>query len=151
MAEIIQTRWVQLSQEPIDIASAYSFLQDPATGGISIFIGTTREWTNGHQTLSLTYESYQPMAQKEMHRLLDLAENQWPLQKACLLHRLGKVPPTEASVVVGVASPHRAEAFEACQFLIDTLKMQVPIWKQEERTDGEHWVQGSAPPENPIP
>lgn len=151
VAEIAQTRWVQLSEDPIDIAAAYCFLQGSAVGGISMFVGTTREWTDGQKTLSLTYESYEPMAQKEMHKLLDLAEDQWPIQQACLLHRLGKVPIKEASVLVGVATAHRADAFGACRFLIDTLKIQVPIWKQEERSDGRHWIQGSKLPENPTP
>lgn len=150
VAEVLRKRWVQLSREPIGIAKAYQFLQTPAAGGLAIFIGTTRQWTAGQETLSLTYEGYEPMALKEIHRLLDVAVNRWPIHRACLLHRLGEVPLAEASVLVGVATSHRPEAFEACRYLIDQLKVQVPIWKQEYLADGQKiWVQGTSPPESP--
>ena len=139
---------VNLSRNPIDINAAYQFLQTPEAGGISIFVGTTRRWTDGQETVSLTYESYEPMALKEMHALLDIATSRWPIHQACLLHRLGMVPLAEASVLVGVATPHRPEAFQACRFLIDQLKIRVPIWKQEHLADGRMiWVQGNKPPD----
>ncbi|MCY3595103.1 MAG: molybdenum cofactor biosynthesis protein MoaE [Bacteroidetes bacterium] len=150
MAKGLRKRWVQLSREPIDIAEAYQFLQTPAAGGLALFIGTTRQWTAGRETLSLTYEGYEPMALKEMHRLLDTAVNRWPIHRACLLHRLGKVPLAEVSVLVGVATSHRPEAFKACRYLIDQLKVQVPIWKQEHLADGQKiWMQGADLPESP--
>lgn len=150
VAEDLQKRWVQLSREPIDIAEAYQFLQTPAAGGLALFIGTTRQWTAGQGTLSLTYEGYESMALKEMHRLLDVAVNRWPIHRACLLHRLGEVPLAEASVLVGIATSHRPEAFEACRYLIDQLKVQVPIWKQERLADGQKiWVEGTDLPESP--
>ncbi len=139
--------WVHLSSQPIDIAAAYAFLQTPEAGGIAIFVGTTRQWTKGQETLSLMYESYQPMAVREMNRLISMASTRWPISRVCLLHRLGEVPLTESSVFVGVATPHRNEAFEACRFLIDQVKVQVPIWKQEKRSDGKDvWVEGSEIP-----
>ena len=148
MAEDASEYWVELSREAIDIASATQFLQTPEAGGIAVFVGTTREWTDGQQTKSLVYESYEPMAVKEMHRILNVAMQRWPVKRACLLHRLGRVPLAEASVLVGVATPHRQEAFEACRFLIDQLKVQVPIWKQEELADGRRiWVQGGECPD----
>ena len=150
VAKGLRKRWVQLSRKPIDIAEAYQFLQTPAAGGLALFIGTTRQWTAGRETLSLTYEGYEPMALKEMHRLLDTAVNRWPIHRACLLHRLGKVPLAEASVLVGVATSHRPEAFKACRYLIDQLKVQVPIWKQEHLADGQKiWMQGADLPESP--
>ncbi len=150
VAEDLHKRWVQLSRKPIDVAEAYQFLQTPAAGGLAFFIGTTRQWTDGQETLSLTYEGYEPMALKEMHRLIDAAVNRWPIHRACLLHRLGEVPLAEASVLVGAATSHRPEAFEACRFLIDRLKVQVPIWKQEHLADGQKiWVQGADFPESP--
>ena len=139
---------VNLSRDPINIGAAYEFLQTPKAGGIAIFVGTTRKWTDGQETVSLTYESYEPMALKEMHALLGTATDRWPIHRACLLHRLGKVPLAEASVMVGVATPHRPEAFQACRFLIDQLKIQVPIWKQEHLADGRTiWVQGTQSPD----
>ncbi len=150
MAEESRKRLVQLSYERIDISAAYRFLQTPRAGGIAVFIGTARQWTGERETLSLTYESYEPMALKEMHRLIDIAEHKWPIQRVCLLHKLGDVRLTEASVLVGVATAHRAEAFAACRFLIDQLKVQVPIWKQERLTDGQKvWVEGNHPSKSP--
>jgi len=143
-----QQRIVQLSEEPIDLASAYQFLQTPEAGGISIFAGITRRWTNGKETLCLNYTCYETMAQEEMHRLVDLASSKWILHRVCLIHRMGQVPVSEASVVIGVATSHRPEAFEACRFLIDQLKIQVPIWKHETYTDGTaSWIEGTHPPE----
>ncbi|MCY3615642.1 MAG: molybdenum cofactor biosynthesis protein MoaE [Bacteroidetes bacterium] len=148
MAEKSNKRWVSLSKARLDVTAAYQFLQAPTAGGIALFIGTTRQWTDGHETTMLVYESYEPMALKEMHRLLDVALTRWPISRACILHRLGEVPLTEASVLVGVATAHRPEAFEACRFLTDQLKVQVPIWKQEHLTDGQvNWVEGNEPPE----
>ena len=148
MAKKINKRWLSLSKDPLDVAAAYQFLQTSAAGGIALFIGITRQWTDGRETTLLIYESYEPMALKEMHRLLDVAVNRWPIHRACILHRLGEVPLAEASVLVGVATGHRPEAFEACRFLIDQLKVQVPIWKQEHLTDGQvNWIEGNDPPE----
>ena len=96
--------------------------------------------------MRLAYDAYAPMAAKTMRELADEAAGRWPVLKVCLLHRLGEVPPPEASVVVGVACAHRAAAFEACRWLIDTLKAQVPIWKREHYADGStEWVQGQTP------
>ncbi len=147
VANKAQQRIVQLSRDPIDVGTALSFLQTPRAGGISIFLGTTRQWTNGQETTLLTYESYKPMALKQMHRLIDMAESRWHIHQTCLLHRLGEVPRSEISVLIGVATSHRSEAFEACRFLIDQLKIQVPIWKQERHTDGSKiWIEGTLPP-----
>ncbi len=151
MAEKLNKRWVSLSKTPLDVAAAYQFLQTPAAGGIALFIGTTRQWTGSRETTLLVYESYEPMALREMHLLIDLAARRWPISHACILHRLGEVPLAEASVLVGVATPHRPEAFDACRFLIDRLKVQIPIWKQEHLTDGQvHWIEGSEPPETTV-
>ena len=150
VADGSRKRWVQLSYERIGIPAAYRFLQTPRAGGVAVFIGTARQWTGEIETLSLTYESYEPMALKEMHRLIDAAEYKWPIQRVCLLHKLGEVRLTEASVLVGVSTAHRAEAFVACRFLIDQLKVQVPIWKQERLTDGQKvWVEGNYPSKSP--
>ena len=151
MAEESNKRWLSLSKAPLDIAAAYQFLQTPAAGGIALFIGTTRQWTDDRETTLLIYESYEPMALREMHLMVDLAARRWPIDRACVLHRLGEVPLAEASVLVGVATAHRPEAFEACRFLIDRLKVQVPIWKQEHLTDGQvNWIEGNEPPDATV-
>ncbi len=142
--------WVALTQEKLDLNEVSSFLYHPRAGGVDIFAGTTRQWTGADEkeTVELSYECYEAMALQEMQALLDQAVAKWPVVKACLLHRLGVVPVAEASVVIGVATPHRGDAFEACRFLIDRLKIQVPIWKKEHYKSGEtEWVMGKGKPE----
>lgn len=139
--------WFLLQHEPLDVGAAFTFLRTPKAGGIDLFVGTTRQWTADKETVRLEYDCYEAMALKEMERLAEQAQARWPVERVCLLHRLGIVPPAEASVVVGVATPHRADAFAACRFLIDTLKEQVPIWKREVYADGStEWVEGPTPP-----
>ena len=146
--EVQYMDWVELTEAEIPVDRAIRFLQHPGAGGIDVFLGTTRQWTRDKETTELSYECYRPMALKEMGALLEKARGRWPIVKACILHRLGVVPPAEASVFIGVSTPHRKDAFEACRFLIDELKIQVPIWKKEHYTDGStEWVQGSSPPD----
>ena len=140
--------WVDLTDELISYDAAIQFLHDPRAGGIDVFLGTTRQWTGEKETAELRYECYAPMAKKEMTALLQTARSRWDIIKACMLHRLGVVPVAEASVLIGVSTPHRDDAFKACRYLIDRLKVQVPIWKREFYTDGStEWVQGSMPPQ----
>ena len=101
-----------------------------------MFTGVVRRWTDGVETASLSYRAYEKMAQAELGRLATEAESSWPVVRLVLLHRLGDVPAGEPSVLVGVACPHRAEAFEACRRLIDMLKVDVPIWKAERNPEG---------------
>ncbi len=144
------TVWLWLLSEALPVAKAVSFLQTPEAGGLALFMGTTRQWTDNRETRSLFYEAYEPMALAEMSHLSDEAQHRWPIRRLCLWHRLGNVPPGEISVLVGVATPHRAEAFEACRFLIDSLKCQVPIWKRETLSDGQTvWVEEGIPEPKP--
>lgn len=149
-------RWLRLQDAPLDLAAALDFLKAPRAGGVCLFTGTTRQWTEedegrARETLRLDYECYRPMALKELAGLSEEAERRWPdLERVVILHRLGTVPVAEASVAVGTATPHRAEAFESARFLIDTLKKQIPIWKRENFADGQtEWVEGDAPPALP--
>lgn len=136
--------WTRLQTAPLDVGTASGFLAVPAAGGLALFVGTTRQWTAGRETAELEYEAFGPMALLELGRLADEAADRWVAERVVLWHRLGVVPVAEASVVVGVATGHRAEAFEACRWLIDTLKERVPIWKRERYADGAtEWVGGS--------
>lgn len=136
--------WIEVSSARLDVAAAADFLRTERAGGIDIFLGTTRRWTLGRETAELEYECYTSMALQEMDRLIEEAGEQWALERACLIHRTGIVPVREISVIVGAATAHRADAFAACRFLIDALKVRVPIWKRERYTDGtQEWVQGS--------
>ncbi len=138
---------ILLHHDPIDVQAAVDFAVHPAAGAIDVFLGTTRRWTGDRETVELAYEAYEPMARSEMCRLAERARARWPVLRVCIVHRLGVVPVGEASVVIAVATAHRAAAFEACRWLIDTLKQQVPIWKREHYSDGgTEWVEGSSPP-----
>ena len=111
-------------------------------GAVVTFAGTTRDHNEGAEVLSLSYETYTEMAQKVMCGLFEEAVKRFPITRARVAHRLGEVPVGEASVVVVVASPHRGPAFDACRFLMDRLKDEVPIWKREKLRDGagERWI-----------
>lgn len=136
-----QKLWCEIFETPLKVEDVASYLYDSRAGGVDIFVGITREWTGDKQTTSLSYESYAPMALKEMQLLLEDAKNTWPVVKACILHRVGHVPAAKPSVIIGVSTPHRKDAFEASRFLIDNLKIRVPIWKKERYADGsEEWV-----------
>lgn len=133
--------WTGLSADPIPVADAHAFLLDERAGGVCVFVGTTRRWTAGEETVALDYEAHDALARSELARLARDASARWPVVRCVLLHRTGRVGLAEPSVVVGVATPHRADAFEACRWLIDTLKVDVPVWKRDERPDGAtRWV-----------
>ena len=152
--------WITIQETPLSVEEVSEFLRVEEAGGIDIFLGTTRRWTKAEkkvtdgetvrrETVLLEYECYKPMALEEMHRLVDEALARWPVRRACLLHRIGEVPLREISVIAGVAAPHRADAFAACRYLIDTLKTRVPIWKKEHFVDGNfRWVEGDSSPES---
>ncbi|WP_420453898.1 molybdopterin synthase catalytic subunit [Rubrivirga sp.] len=124
-------RWTALSERPLDLGAVHSFLADDRAGGTCVFVGTSRRWTDGVETDLLTYEAYSEMAEAELARLAEVAADRWDAARVVVLHRLGAVPPPQASVVVGVACAHRGAAFEAARWLIDTLKESTPIWKTE--------------------
>jgi molybdopterin synthase catalytic subunit len=139
--------WVELLRERIPNSRVDAFMQgDTRLGGIVRFDGATRaeiEPVHG-RLIHLDYESYEAMALRKMHELAAEAANRWHVERTLLLHRLGRVPPGEVSVCIAVATVHRAEAFEACRWLIDSLKSEVPIWKKDVFEDGfTRWVEAS--------
>ncbi len=132
---------IQLTHDPIDTAALLDRARDPSAGAVVLFLGTTREFTAGRQTVALDYESYRAMAESKLAELESEARRRWPLVECCIVHRLGRVPLAEASVAIVVSTPHRRDAFAAGEWLIDTLKRDVPIWKREEWADGTtEWV-----------
>ncbi|HEY3242935.1 MAG TPA: molybdenum cofactor biosynthesis protein MoaE [Phycisphaerae bacterium] len=135
---------VVLQRAPIDAGAVRSLISgDVSLGGIVIFEGTTRcEMHPQHGALvRLEYEAYGAMALRQMRTLADQARQRWAVGRLALVHRIGTVAPGEVSVMIAVACPHRGEAFEACRWLIDTLKRDVPIWKREIWADGTaSWV-----------
>ena len=112
----------------------------PQAGGIDIFIGTVRDATKGKKVIRLEFEAYKNMAQKEMGKIAEQAFNKWPIQKILIHHRTGVLQVGEIPVIIAVAAAHRDAAFDACRYIIDTLKQMVPIWKKEIFEDGEVWV-----------
>jgi len=132
---------IQLTTDPIDTAALVDAARHPAAGAVVLFLGTTREITAGRQTVALSYEAYQLMAERRLAELEAEARRRWPVLECSIVHRLGVVPPTESSVAIVVSTPHRADAFAAGQWLIDSLKADVPIWKREQWADGAtEWV-----------
>ena len=129
-----------LTGQPLDINACIAHVMAPDCGGIDVFIGTVRNATKGRPVLRLDFEAYEPMALSEMKKLADRAMQQWPIQRIAIHHRVGTLQVGEVPVVIAVAAAHRDAAFEACRFLIDTLKQTVPIWKKEVFEDGEVWV-----------
>lgn len=132
---------IQLTREPIDSAALVAKAAQPEAGAVVLFLGTTREMTDGRRTVTLDYAAYDEMAEKQLAELEAEARRRWPLLECVIVHRLGRVPLAEASVAIVVSTPHRADAFAAAQWLIDSLKRDVPIWKQEHWADGtSEWV-----------
>jgi molybdopterin synthase catalytic subunit len=136
---------VRITAEPLSVDEALAFIADPSSGGSCIFVGTVRDAdADGVAVTGLTYESWNDVAVDRLHEIADQLRDRWPIRKVALLHRTGDLGVGDASVVVAVSSPHRAEAFEACREGIEQLKHDVPIWKKELLATGEgHWVMGA--------
>ena len=131
---------IAITTDPIDVASALKYLQTAQAGAIDLFLGVVRDNTQERAVDRLEYEAYDRMAISEMQKIADEAHRYWPLLKYVIIHRKGTLLTGEMAVLIGVATAHRAEAFEACRYIIDTIKQTVPIWKKEVFTDGEVWV-----------
>jgi molybdopterin synthase catalytic subunit len=134
-------------RELIDIQTIRKNLERAEDGSALFFDGIVRNNTRGRRTLFLDYEAYESMALNEMEKLAQAALEQFKVRDVCLVHRLGRLEIGETSVLIGVASAHRVAAFEACRWLIDSLKKTVPIWKKEYFEDGAVWADGEPFPD----
>jgi molybdopterin synthase catalytic subunit len=134
------TRQIQIFSTPLNIQSAIDWIMSPESGGIDVFIGTVRNVTKGKGVIRLEFEAYEAMALSEMDKIASQAAEKWPVQKILIHHRVGVLAVGQVPVVIAVSAAHRAAAFDACRFIIDTLKQTVPIWKKEIFEDGEVWV-----------
>ena len=132
----------ELTTDPIDITSVARRILPPECGATVTLDGYVRQFTGGRETLYLFYEAYEPMALKEMRKLIEQARHDFEISNVGIMHRLGRLEIGETSVVISVAAPHRKAAFAACEWLIRELKRTVPIWKKEVYADGETWVEG---------
>jgi molybdopterin synthase catalytic subunit len=131
---------ITLTDQPLDINQITQLAHSPDAGAVNVFVGTVRANTQAKKVMRLEYEAYEPMAVSEIQKIVDVAKLKWPVKKIAVSHRVGILTVGEVAVVVAVATPHRKESFEACQFIIDSLKQTVPIWKKEIFEGGEEWV-----------
>jgi molybdopterin synthase catalytic subunit len=130
-----------ISADAIDLAEFRRRLVDPACGGYVQFDGWVRDHNEGRSVLRLEYEVYAPLAEKEGARIIAEARRRFDIRNACGVHRSGLLELSDVAVVVGVSSPHRAAAFDACRYIIDEVKRRLPIWKKEYYADGDaEWV-----------
>ncbi len=130
-----------LTDATIDLAELSRTVEASGYGAVVTFSGNVRDNARGREVLYLEYEAYAPLAEKQLARLVAEAETRWQV-KCAVQHRLGHLEIGESSVGIAVAAAHRAEAFDACRWLLDTLKETVPIWKHEFFRGGDHWVEG---------
>jgi len=135
---------VRLTDEPIDVRAVEAAVAHAGAGAICTFQGVVRDHNLGRAVDHLEYEAFPEMALGAMERIADEVASRWPGARAAIVHRTGRLAIGEASVVIAVSTPHRAEAFEACRYAIDTLKTTVPVWKKEVWSDGEAWIEGVA-------
>jgi len=131
---------IKISSEALNIQKCIEWVMSPGSGGIDVFIGTVRNATKGKAVLQLEFEAYEKMALAKMEKIATQALEKWPVQKLLIHHRIGVLNVGEVPVVIAVSAAHRDAAFEACRYVIDTLKQTVPIWKKEVFEDGEVWV-----------
>jgi molybdopterin synthase catalytic subunit len=131
---------IQISANTLDVQQCIDRVMSPDCGGIDVFIGTVRNVTKGKTVLRLEFEAYEKMAISELDKIAKSTLAKWPVQKLLIHHRTGVLQIGEIPVVIAVSAAHRDAAFEACRYIIDTLKQTVPIWKKEIFEDGEVWV-----------
>ncbi len=133
---------IQLTREPLNRDALVTATSHPSVGGIVVFEGVVRDNARNKQIRYLEYDVYEEMARQQIGAIIAEAQQRWGVERVAVAHRFGRLEIGEASVIIVVASPHRAEAFEACRYIIDTLKATVPIWKKEVAITGEEWVEG---------
>lgn len=139
--------WLGLTLDPLPTEAASVWAATPRAGAVVCFLGVVRDHADGRDGVTaLTYEAYEEQAEVRLHEIAEETRRRWPaVERLVLLHRLGELPLSEASVLVVASTPHRGEAFEAARFAIDTLKETVPIWKQEHHAGGTEWSTNAAP------
>ena len=136
---------IKITRDPLDDAAVRELVSaatHASDGGVVTFEGVVRDHARGKRIRYLEYDAYPEMAEEKMTAIATEVASRWQTDHVAIVHRIGRLESGECSVVVVVACPHRAEAFDACRYAIDTLKTTVPIWKKEVAEDGEEWVEG---------
>jgi len=133
-----------ITRSAIDVERVLSSVWDDSAGGTVLFVGTVRNKSETKKVRGLEYEVYRDMAERKMLEIEEKARSRWAVKKIVTVHRTGKLRVGDVSVAVAVSAEHRREAFEACRFVIDSIKRTAPIWKRELHQNGEQaWVKGS--------
>ncbi|HXG62866.1 MAG TPA: molybdenum cofactor biosynthesis protein MoaE [Planctomycetota bacterium] len=136
----------KVTTDPLSLDEAWAAVRRPDCGAVAVFLGTVRDHHEGRRVERLSYTAFSEMAEKEFARIAREARGRWPVGEIHVVHRVGRLEVGEASVIVAVSAPHRAEAFEACRFVIEELKKTAPIWKEEFYAGGgKAWVSGTGP------
>jgi MoaE-MoaD fusion protein len=151
MTDTANNDWCELLRAPIDPTAILRHVRADQDGAIVTFDGFVRNESHGRRTLYLEYEAYESMALAKIQEICVQIHKSHAIQCVAILHRLGRLEIGESSVFIAVSARHRAAAFDACRFAIDTLKRTVPIWKKEFFEDGAVWADGELPPAPPAP
>jgi len=134
---------IKITQDPIDVSAVTDSVADDGSGATVLFLGTVRDHSDETSQVSeMYYEVYTEMAEAALKEIEDEAIRRWKLKKFVAIHRVGTMQVGEVSVAIAVSAEHRKEAFEACQYAIDTIKKTVPLWKKEISGSGSRWVKG---------
>ncbi len=132
---------IEITDQPIQVQSCMDAVQSERAGAVDVFIGTVRNHNKNKEVIRLEFEAFDAMAVKKMKELAEEASRRWPVEKIAIVHRKGILEIGDIAVVIAVATPHRKDAFDACRWVIDTLKEVVPIWKKEMYENGEEWLE----------
>ena len=133
---------ISISSEPIDICKILVDTMDSSAGAIALFVGSVRDHNKDHVVSEIYYEAYKEMAEENLAEIEDRARKTWRIKKFLAVHRSGNLRVGDVSVAVAVSAEHRKEAFEACKYAIDEIKVRVPIWKKEVSESGVYWSEG---------
>jgi MoaE-MoaD fusion protein len=134
---------VAVTRDRLDVASLAARVSAPGQGAVATFVGLVRDESGGRRVQYLEYEAYEPLAVSALARILDETREHWPAVRAACHHRVGRLEIGDASVVIAAASPHRADAFAACRYVIERVKQIAPIWKHEHFDGGAVWIEGA--------
>lgn len=134
---------VRVQTEDFDVSAEIAALRkgDVRVGGVASFIGVVRDLNEGNQVVEMTLEHYPGMTENALEKIVAEAKSRWDIYDALVIHRVGRLKPTDQIVLVVVTSAHRGEAFQACEFLMDYLKTKAPFWKKEQTGQGGRWVE----------
>ena len=141
MSDDKEREMIEITREVINDRSVADYVRSVDAGAVVTFLGTVRQFTNGRETTSLDYEAYPEMAERKMREIETEAQQRWPILKTAIVHRIGRLALGDVSVAIAVSCPHRGDAFAACQFMMDSIKTSIPIWKCENWANGQsEWV-----------